>query len=790
MKTEFLQAKTFGSLIHIDNQHLEKLIALKELLQAKEKGTDPAAKQAALEILLIVNQSILIAQRYDSVIANPPYMGLKGMNNDLKEFAKHNYKDSKSDLFSIFIERGFKFAKSRGYCSFVTMQSWLFLSTYESLRKQVINDKTLRDVLHIGYNSFPELNSKVVQCAAVIIQNTKIYEHRSSFINLNNAAQSANKKNIFLSKLPQNLYRIEVETFLNIPSQPIAYWINEPTVKSFINGVRFGDIAPVKQGLATADNDKFLRLWAEVSHDNVGLFIDSIDNSVISEKKWFPYNKGGDFRKWYGNNEYLVNWKSDGEEIRNFSDNRGNIRSRAQNTEYYFKQSLTWSFISSKSFGARFSDTGAIFDVGGSSAFPSKDDCFWMLVLLCSKQVYEIMKLMNPTLNFQVGNVASLPVLCEKIEPIKERLNCIGKSLVKIHKRDWDRYEQAWGFSKNPLIDLSTYHLLKDSFQAELESNKDEILKVQQLESEANLLLINAYGLESQITSEIDLANITLSINPLFRYGEENAARFRSDSISELISYSLGCIMGRYSLDRAGIVYAHSANKGFKELEGGGAYKTFPADEDGIIPLASEEWLFYDDASTRFKMFVRTVWGEDHLTENLEFVAESLCLHALKPLSNKKGSAEGAMDTISRYFSTQFYKDHCKTYKKRPIYWLFSSGKEKAFECLVYLHRYNEGTLSRMRTEYVTPLMGKYEGQHTLLSEQHLQATGTEARTIEKDLKSLEKKQAELRTFDEQLKHYAEKRITLDLDDGVKANYGKFGNLLADVKAIHGKAVK
>lgn len=244
-------------------------------------------------------------------------------------------------------------------------------------------------------------------------------------------------------------------------------------------------------------------------------------------------------------------------------------------------------------------------------------------------------------------------------------------------------------------------------------------------------------------------------------------------------------MMGRYSLDAKGIAFAHSDLNVYKSLLADGAYEAFPADDDGIIPLASEEWLFYDDATTRFKEFVKTVWGNEHVSENLEFVAESLCLNALKP---KKG--EGAMDTIRRYFSTQFFKDHCKTYKKRPIYWLFSSGKEKAFECLVYLHRYNEGTLSRMRTEYVTPLMGKYDAQHTLLTEQQLQATGTEARRIEKELKSLEKKQAELRTFDEQLKHYAEMRITLDLDDGVKANYGKFGNLLADVKVIHGKAVK
>lgn len=240
--------------------------------------------------------------------------------------------------------------------------------------------------------------------------------------------------------------------------------------------------------------------------------------------------------------------------------------------------------------------------------------------------------------------------------------------------------------------------------------------------------------------------------------------------------------MGRYSLDRDGLVYAHSGNHGFKELVAEGAYKTFPADDDGIVPLADEDWVFEDDATTRFRQFVKTVWGEEYLQENLDFVAESLCLDAIKP---KKG--ESSIDTIRRYFSTQFYKDHLKTYKKRPIYWLFSSGKAKAFECLVYLHRYNEGTLSRMRTEYVTPLMGKLESRKNILEDSKATASGAELRAIDKELKTIEKKQAELVTFDEELKHLAEMKISLDLDDGVKVNYGKFGNLLADVKAIHGK---
>ena len=309
---------------------------------------------------------------------------------------------------------------------------------------------------------------------------------------------------------------------------------------------------------------------------------------------------------------------------------------------------------------------------------------------------------------------------------------------------------------------------------------------LQYLEKTNNELFLSRYGLSHSLPASVNLNKVTLESNPVFKFGELESSeldkRVSSEYIVKLLSEFIGCSMGRYSLDCEGIVYANSCNEGFKELVAEGAFQTFPADDDGIVPLASEDWLFDDDATTRFKEFVKTVWGDDTLDENLEFVAESLCLNAIKP---KNG--ESSLDTIRRYLSTQFYKDHLKTYKKRPIYWLFSSGKEKAFECLVYLHRYNEGTLSRMRTEYVTPLMGKFESQTSILCDERDTASSSEQRRIDKELKSIEKKQAELRTFDEELKHISEMKISLDLDDGVKVNYGKFGNLLANVKDVHGK---
>lgn len=392
-------------------------------------------------------------------------------------------------------------------------------------------------------------------------------------------------------------------------------------------------------------------------------------------------------------------------------------------------------------------------------------------------------------MNFEKGQIEQLPIAQEKLSQNSSEINNYVDSLIQITKSEHNKDELSFGFIVHPLVGELKRKNIESSANSFFNDSIHLASEVATKEESLNRILAEVYELSGELIEQVSPDKVTLFTNPAFRFDDLEKEDLKLKSFSnycyELLSYSVGCMMGRFSLDRKGLVYARSANEGFKELETEGAYQTFPADDDGIIPLASEEWLFDDDATTRFKEFVKTVWGEEHLSENLKFVAESLCLHALKP---KKG--ESVIDTIRRYFSTQFFKDHCKTYKKRPIYWLFSSGKEKAFECLVYLHRYNEGTLSRMRTEYVTPLMGKYESQHTLLSEQQLQATGTEARHIEKDLKSLEKKQAELRTFDEQLKHYAEMRITLDLDDGVKANYGKFGNLLADVKTIHGKAVK
>lgn len=767
LKSAFLQAKTLGSLIQIDSQHLSNLVALKELLEAKVQSLDPAAKQAAIELKPIIEQAITLAQKYDAVVANPPYMGAKGMNADLKDFAKKQFPNSKADLFAIFMERAFGLLTDIGYNAQVNMQSWMFLSSYEKLREWLLDTKTFVTMAHLGARAFGQISGEVVQTTAWVMSNTNVGHFQPTFFRLVDGSEETKRKSL-LDR--QNIYSENVQSdFIKIPGCPIAYWVSQNVLDVFGKHTQLYESSLSEGQNITANNDKFLRMHWEV------------DKRLVEPAgKWSFYSKGGSYRKWFGNLDNVVDWSTEAQQSY-----RKHPSARIIPEYLRFREGITWTLISSTAQSFRYLPSYATFDKGGSSIFfESSNTLKKTLLFLNSKVSAFLTKLFNATLNLQVDDVRKLPISPHTIDFNED----VYDELIAIAKIDWDMQETAKDFSQNFLVERKDS--LKESIQQFHSFRKQQTLRMQELESLNNKYFIDHYGLNEELNPNIELSEVSLELNGQHKFGiglDEKAytEKYESSISVELLSYSLGCMMGRFSLDRDGLIYAQSGNEGFKELEAEGAYQTFPADDDGIIPLASEEWLFEDDATTRFKEFVKTVWGDEHLQENLEFVAESLCLHALKP---KKG--ESAMDTIRRYFSTRFFKDHCKTYKKRPIYWLFSSGKEKAFECLVYLHRYNEGTLARMRTEYVTPLMGKYDAQHTLLSEQKIEATGTEARRIEKELKTLEKKQAELRTFDEQLKHYAEKRITLDLDDGVKANYGKFGNLLSDVKAIHGKAVK
>ncbi|MFW6101560.1 MAG: BREX-1 system adenine-specific DNA-methyltransferase PglX, partial [Bacteroidota bacterium] len=562
-------------------------------------------------------------------------------------------------------------------------------------------------------------------------------------------------------------YTAKPDDFQKIPGSPIAYWIKSSEVEIFGKNKLLKDAAYPKKGLDTGCNSIFLRLWHEISNKKF---------SIDSVSKWYPYSKGGDFRKWYGNRHYVVNWENNGKDIHEYNKvpmdyNGAPVRAK----RFYFRPGFTWTTVSSGGFSARFVPEGAIFDNGGCTLF-SDQNLHHFGALLNSIVSSRYLLMVSPTLNFQPGDIGKIPI-ADKFEslPLKQ----YTERLIDLSIHDWNSYEISWDFKCLPLLELDNSRTaLVTAYQKLRKYWQNITLEMKRLEEENNRIFIEAYGLQDELTPDVPLEEITLTCNPHYRYGgnkteEELESLLRTDTIKELISYAIGCMMGRYSLDEPGLIYAHEGNIGFDPYR----YKTFPADDDAIIPVMDRDW-FEDDATRRFVEFLKTAWPAENIDENLKFVADSL--------GPKRG--EEPVDTIRRYLSQQFFKDHLRMYKRRPIYWLFSSGKHKAFECLVYLHRYNESTLSRMRSLYVTPLQGNFTARMQYLENEIKAATTASAKKkSQKELDILTKKHEELIAFDAQLRHLADQKITIDLDDGVKVNYAKFGTLLAETKTVTGQ---
>lgn len=751
----FEYGKTFGSLIKIDEKMVATIERISSLVDEIIESRDLFSLQAAITLKPFVKQAQLLGKRYDCVIANPPYMSNQYLTPILKTHLKNLFKDTEKDTFAAFIARNLLLTKRNGYLGFVMPFVWMFISSFEEIRQEVLTETTVTSLIQLEYNAF---EPACVPVCTFILHYTSLSRFKGNFIKLSDFKGHQNQapKTLEAINNPTCRYRYQASAsdFKKLPSFPIAYWVSDKVREIFEKGRSLGEIAEPKQGLATADNDRFLRLWYEVNLEKIGFNYPNAEFALKSGKKWFPYNKGGEFRKWYGNQEYTVNWEKSGQELKSFKP-----KAVIRNENYYFKPSVTWSRISSSYFGVRRSDKGFIFDTGGPASFPNIDIINIITGYLCTKLTFENMQVMNPTLNFQVGNVASLPVLESEFTRIKPHVDPIVEECVSIARQDWDSFETSWDFQQFPLLNARLKAItVEKSFLNWQAHCTAQIKRMQELETENNRLFIDAYGLQDEMSPEVPEEQITL------------ARANREQDIERLISYAVGCMMGRYSLDVAGLVYAQSGNEGFDSSK----YKTFAADEDSIIPVMDQEW-FSDDATNRFIEFIRVAWPESSLEENLKYVAESL--------SPKQG--ETSRETIRRYFSYQFYKDHIQTYKKRPIYWLFSSGKQKAFECLVYLHRYNESTLSRMRNEYVIPLHTKLAGRIDFINNEKESAKSSASRNkLQKELDSLKKKQTELSAFDDLLRHYADQKIKLDLDDGVRVNYGKFGALLAESKTI------
>lgn len=773
---KFKDAKAFGSLLSVDQSHEATLFDLKNTLIDLIVNGDSLQKGSAEKLLPIVEQALILSQRYDAVIANPPYMGFKYFSKELKKMVSDNYPISKADLYTVFIEKNLQLIKTNSFLSMITIPNWMFLSSFEDVRSLILNSALIDSFIHIGRGVW---GSDFGSCAFVLSNNVNekyLGYFKCLFDKQGSIASNIELKERFFDR--KRVYFKNASDFKKIPNQPIAYWIDKKLINIFNDELKIDDIAPPRVGMMTTDNNRFLRNWYEVSLEEIKFNANSIDDSIKSNKKWFPYNKGGNFKKWYGNNDLVVNWKNHGEDIAS----TGMTSFRGKN--FYFREGITWGSVSVSKFSCRYTPIGKIFDIGGSSVFPSNEYLYIYLAVLNSNVGTEILKIFNSTANFQSGDIRRVPI----VSTLNSKIDVdIIKDLIEISKNDYNIFEQSYDFKRNFLI-LFEKSLISNSYRGYIDFSKELINQVKVKEELINSVIIEEYSLSETVVPEIPDKEITLFINSSYRYeGDleeiEKDQRLQSDTIAELISYAIGCMMGRYSLDREGLVYAHEGNIGFGELVAEGVYQTFPADDDGILPLLDEE-RFPDDVYSRFEQFIETAWDKETLQQNLDFIAESLRLYNVKP-KNGESSAE----TIRRYLSNHFYKDqHLKTYKSRPIYWLFSSGKQKAFECLVYMHRFNETTLAKMRTQYVLPLMGQLTARAQFLADadKDTSLSPAEKTKYAKEADSLHKKLNELKDFDAELKHHIEQKISIDLDDGVKVNYGKFAKLLAEAKKVTG----
>ena len=774
----FDHATTLGSLIQVPEALARKLPSLKRLSEVNTQ--DLFVAEALQGLAPLVQQADLLSSKFNAVVANPPYMGSKAMNGQLKRFAKEYFPKFNSDLFSISAERFQQYAASGGFVALMTPFTWMFLKSYEALRDNILENKTLQSLIQPEYHAF--FDSAYVPVCTFVTQNCHASGFKASFIKLSDfyGVDLQPKKTLEAIENPECgwFYTAKPDEFKKIPGSPIAYWVTDAVRDVFNSSERIGDVSSARKGLDTGENDRFLRLWPEVSHSSINFNCISADESLRSFCTWYPINRGGGFRKGYGNCEYLINWKHNGQEIRSVKDVAGDTRANLRSEQFYFRPSITWGAITSSNFSARYSDPGGVFGAGGYSVVASPETLDAVAGLFGSSVCGYLLSFISPTLNYEAGHISGLPF--KRVED-DTGFRTVVQKCRNIARADWNAYERSWDFQSLPILTVSSDSTLtiESSYTAWITQNRATIADMKRLEEENNRIFIDAYGLGEELTSDVPLSQITLTVNPAYRYGgnlteEEQWTRFRQDTMEELVSYAIGCMMGRYSLDAPGLIYAHAGNVGFDTTR----YKTFPADADGIVPITDDLW-FEDDAANRVREFLNAVWGAETLEENMDWLAESL---------GKKGT-ETPEETIRRYLASSFYKEHLQTYKKRPIYWHFSSGKQAAFQALVYLHRYHEGTLARMRAEYVVPLTGKMQSRIEMLEKDRDAASATAARTkIAKQIESLKKKHVELLSYDEKLRHYADMRIQLDLDDGVKMNYGKFGDLLAEVKAVTGGA--
>lgn len=713
-------AKEYGSILKVESYNWE---LLRRFVSSADAGEQITMDSAGLEgtvaqLLTLIDIAETMERKYDVVVTNPPYMGSSGMGDKLSDFVKKNYPDSKSDMSTVCMERAISMCKPNGYMTMINIPVWMVLTSYEKFRRNLIQSNTIVNVIHPGRgifgSDFGSVTFVIKRCKVMGFSGT----YRRLFENAGDVETVEEREKQYISGKGQ--FFATQDEFNKIAGAPIAYWVSTQFRKAF-SFPKLGSILFPKTGLTTGDNERYLRLWFEVSKEKIG-------------KKWFYLNKGGEFRKWYGNNEYVLNWEHDGAAIKSASG------STIRNSEFYFRDGVTWSKITAYKFSGRFSPSTHLFDAVGLTCFTDGcTDLMYVLAYFCSNVANHFLSVLNSTVTFTTGSVANLPFAYP--EACVPPVSVLAKRNVDFSRKDWDSYETSWDFQHHPLIrSVST---VADAFaQWEAECN-DRFAQLKANEEELNRIFIDIYALQDELTPEVEDKDVTVRKADLQR------------DIKSLLSYAVGCMFGRYSLDTEGLAYAGGDWDESK-------YKTFLPDADGILPITDEEYLG-DDIVTRLCSWLSVVYGKETLEDNLDYIAKAL---------GTKG--DSSREIIRSYFLKDFFKDHCKIYQKRPIYWLFDSGKQNGFKALIYLHRYTPDTIGNLRVDYLHKMQRVYESEIGRMQDMidHSQSA-REVAVSTKRKEKLQKQLKECREYDEMIGHLALSRTTLDLDDGVKVNYEK-----------------
>lgn len=769
----FIDAKEYGSILDVPAKDYD--YAMSVIDDFEQNGIIDFETQVFLDnidvIRTLIGQAKVLSKKYVAVVTNPPY--INKYDAKLKDYVLEHFAEYKGDLFSVFMYHNFAFCSKNGYSAFMTPFVWMFIKTYEELRSYIIQNKSITTLVQMEYSAYEEAT---VPICSFVLRNGQTSEKALCFRLSDFKGGMEVQKQKVLEALENKdcgyFYEAEQSNFSKIPGSPIAYWVSEAILFDYQNGIPLGEIAAPRKGNSTSNNNLFLRLWYEVEKEKMNLNNSKIEVEDSKKRRWYPYNKGGGYRKWYGYREYLIDWYDDAKAIRSIK------TAVIANYQYFMKPGLTWSTLSSKAFSIRWFDEGFIFDNGGCCIFDLGSKRAYIAALLNSKIFAYTFGQLNPTLNFQSGEVAKFPVLFSN----NERINQLTFENVNSSKLEYDSFETSWDFKRHPLVEMS--EALWDAtvigatmhhYYGENPPKPDSPLELCYLlwqgqcnerfnqlkgnEEELNRIFIDIYGLQDELTPEVEDKDVTVRKADLQR------------DIKSLISYAVGCMFGRYSIEAEGLQYAGgNFNEWYNSLSANGYQLTANiVDKDNILPICDDEY-FEDDIVGRFVDFIKVVYGAETLEENLRFIADAL------------GGKGTPREVIRNYFINDFYKDHCKIYQKRPIYWMFDSGKKNGFKALVYMHRYQPDTIARMRTDYVHEQQERYRTLSESLSIEYDTATGTDRTKIGKQIDKLKDQLIEIGAFEEKVHHLADQMIDIDLDDGVKVNYAKFGDILGKIK--------